>query len=133
MSAFVLDTHVLVWFMSADPKLSKRAKDICASRDNVLFLPAIAILETCNLIDRGRSSIRRADYLYSIQHDPRIRIIPIDMQCAIVASQLENLPEIHDRLIVASALVARHMHPDVALVTCDAHIRQTQYIPLIWD
>lgn len=129
---YVLDTHVMVWFLAGDPALSVRARDLCASPGSILLIPAITVLEACNMLARGRASLTEQEYLSGIESDPRITFLPLSYSTARLAATLTDLPEIHDRLIVASAVEAQRQFPDVALVTKDARIHSTQHVKVLW-
>jgi PIN domain nuclease of toxin-antitoxin system len=106
---FVLDTHVLIWFLTGHPHLKKPALSAmeAAATSEGLFIPAISIWEIGMLEAKGRISIaggasawvRRALQL------PGLHLAPLQPEISLSAAAL---PDFHgdpaDRMIVATAV-----------------------------
>lgn len=54
----LLDTHVWLWYLLGDKRLSKRYKNALDDPDNELFLSSISIWEAHLLIERGRLPVK---------------------------------------------------------------------------
>lgn len=122
--AVVLDTHVLIWLMLGDSRLStSRGRKMIekAQEANRIFLPAIAIWEIGMLESKGRISFNRPclDWIQEALSAPGIRLAPLSPEISIESSRLPGLfhGDPADRMIVATARVL-----DAVLITADAKI-----------
>lgn len=132
---YVLDTHPLVWYLEANPRLTIDVKIIIDDPDNELVLPLIALAEAAFIVERGRASIPNVTGLLRVvQADPRILIYPATweiFQQSLIAGA-KGIPEMHDRLIVATALHLQGLGHTVSLLTKDSVIAQTPLVPVVW-
>lgn len=101
----LLDTHVLIWWLTADRKLSKAVSSLLASKDSDVAVSAAAIWEIAIKRGLGRIDIDMGELLDAIHADGFLEL-PIRF---IHASRLESLPHHHDdpfdRLQIAQAIV----------------------------
>jgi PIN domain nuclease of toxin-antitoxin system len=57
VSAVVADTHTVLWYLSADPRLSlnaRKAMDEPTDEGEPIFVPTICIVEATYLVEKGR-------------------------------------------------------------------------------
>ncbi len=131
---YVVDTHALVWFLEGNSRLGTNAKTILANSDSQLILPAIALAEAVWIVDRARTSIPSVvDLLDAVSADPRIAIYPLDKAVIEQSISLSAITEMHDRLIVATALILENRGENIALLTCDRNITASSLISIIWE
>lgn len=71
-------------------------------------------------------------FLDAISADFRIKIHPLDRAVVEKTIVMSAINEMHDRQIVATALVMQDNGEDVALLTCDRNITQSNLIPIVW-
>ncbi len=70
---YVIDTHVLLWFLSHSSKLSDDANAVFLDPDSELILPAIALAEAVWIVESGKTSIPSVEFLWSaIDNDFRV-------------------------------------------------------------
>jgi len=130
---YVLDTHALIWFLEGNPRLSDRAREILFEPTSDLILPAIALAEAVWIVARGKTSIPSAETILAvISRDRRITIYPLDKMVIEQTLQLVNIHEMHDRQIVATAIVLARGTEQVVLLTCDQNITASNLVPVIW-
>ncbi|MGL6344654.1 MAG: type II toxin-antitoxin system VapC family toxin [Waterburya sp.] len=130
---YVVDTHALIWFLEANPRLGTNAKVVLADSSSNLILPAIALAEAVWIVDRGRTSIPSVvDLLKAVNADPRIAIYPVDQTVIEQSVSLSVITEMHDRLIVATAIVLEKQGYKVGLLTCDCNITASGLLTLVW-
>lgn len=129
----VLDTHVLIWWVSDPDKLSKRAQEAIDKEKSggSLLVSAISVWEIYLLVqkDRLKLTMDTDSWLEKIENLPFIQFIPIDAK---VAAKSVTIPgEFHndpaDRIIVATA-----RERGIPLITSDEKIRKYSYIETIW-
>jgi PIN domain nuclease of toxin-antitoxin system len=54
---YIIDTHVLVWFVEGNKQLSEPAKAILAATNSQIVLPLIALAEAALIIEHRRTTI----------------------------------------------------------------------------
>jgi PIN domain nuclease of toxin-antitoxin system len=129
----VLDTHALVWYLEGNPRLGAAAKAAIDDPRSELVLPLIALAEATYIVERGRTSIPDvANLLERVGGDSRIDIYPVTMSVFRRSLSLSTIPELHDRLIVATALEVQRAGHAVALLTKDSVIVPSGFVPIIW-
>lgn len=130
---YILDTHALVWFLEGSIRLSGTAKTIIDDVNNPLVLPFIALAEATFLIERGRTKIPAvADLVRVVQPGSRIEIYPLTWEVFQQSLSAASIPEIHDRLIVATVLHLQYQGHTVSLITRDETITKSGLVPVIW-
>ena len=130
---YVVDTHVLVWFLEGNSRLGVNAKTVLADSESLLILPAIALAEAIWIVERGRTSIPSVtDLLNAINADRRITIYPLDRNITEQSINFPAIMEMHDRLIVATAIILRNRGEEIALLTCDCNITASNLLNIVW-
>ena len=130
MKSYVVDTHALVWHLTDDPRLGKKAREILESNGNQLILPAIVLAEAKCIADSKRVPIAFPDILATILNDPRCIVYPIDI---LTVFYLPKGLDIHDALIVGTALLCRDLlRQDIYILTKDEEIQESGFIPTVW-
>ena len=131
---YVIDTHTLLWYMDANRRLSRKAKEILDHRDNRFLLPAIALAEALFILERKPDLYELTDksLLRRVRTDPRIAIVDLDETTLARTIECKAIPEMHDRQIVATALLAEEAGFNVAILTRDANITESGLIPCVW-
>jgi PIN domain nuclease of toxin-antitoxin system len=130
---YVVDTHALVWFVEGNPRLGARAKVVLEDQTSELIVPIIVLAEACWLIEHGRTSIPTiASFLVGADADPRVIVVPLDRVVLDKTLSLTAITEMHDRQIVATALLLTEQKQSVAVLTKDTTIRDSGLVPVIW-
>lgn len=113
----LLDTHVLVWAPTGDPRLSKAAIAALENPESELFVSAVTAFEFADLQKRGRFAM--TEPLSDFADLMGLQFIDFPSSCW---SLTASLPDIHrdpvDRMMIAHALAL-----DMTIVTADQHIR----------
>lgn len=129
----VLDTHTLIWWVTNDAALSKKAKT-AIERERVggeIIVSAISAWEIAMLVERETLafSMDVENWLATVQQIPGVRFAPVDVDVSVKSVQLPG--EFHkdpaDRLIVATARKFA-----ASLVTKDLKIRAYAHVKTIW-
>lgn len=103
----LLDTHVFLWYISADPQLPTRRRDAIRDPGNGVFLSAASVWETVIKHDMGKLELPEspAIYLPRLREQHRIATLPVEESTFV---HLANLPRLHrdpfDRIIIAQAI-----------------------------
>ncbi|MEE9491798.1 MAG: type II toxin-antitoxin system VapC family toxin [Gammaproteobacteria bacterium] len=130
----VIDTHVLVWWVSGDKSLSATAakliKDTLDSGSEVIA-SSISAWEISMLIEKGRLilSMDVESWLDEVSQIDGVRFVSVDNEIGIKSATLPG--EFHkdpaDRMIVATARKLA-----IPLVTADKKIRNYEHVKTVW-
>jgi predicted nucleic acid-binding protein len=124
---YVTDTHPFVWYLAADDeRLSPRAKSVFENADSakaVVVIPAIVLAESLYLAEKGRIKPKAVEILELVESALNYRLYPLDLSVIQIAWELKKIPEIHDKVIAATA---RRL--GLELITDDDRIRQSGYV-----
>ena len=101
----LLDTHVLIWWLTGDRKLSKAVSTLLTSEESDVAVSAAALWEIAIKRTLGRIDIDMEELLTAISSDGFAEL-PVRF---VHASRLESLPRHHDdpfdRMQIAQAIV----------------------------
>ena len=103
----LLDTHVFLWYITADPKLPAAFRAAIQDQANEVYLSVASVWETIIKYHLGKLPLPAppADYLPRQREAHGIVSLPIDEGAM---SHLSGLPPFHrdpfDRLLIAQAL-----------------------------
>jgi PIN domain nuclease of toxin-antitoxin system len=112
MTGYLIDSHVLVWAVLQDTRLSRRARDVLGGSQPV-YLSAATLWELSLKESRGKLFLPGLEDLLVTN---QIMELPVRWREARVAASLPNHhADPFDRLIVAQAITE-----DLTLVTADA-------------
>lgn len=130
----IIDTHALLWYLADSPRLSTAADAVLQEPTSVIVLPATAYAEACWIVERGRvPALTVADVRAAIDADPRISIHPLDRGVIDRSQGLTAINEMHDRQIVATALVLADEGEMVTRLTHDGNITASGLVPVVWE
>lgn len=120
MRGFLLDTHVWIWHLAADPALGARARNLIESSREECWLSPISIWEVGILQEKGR--IRWHEDLRTGVEEARrrlpLQVAPLTEEVALASFETE-LPhqDPADRFLAATSRVF-----GLTLVTADRHL-----------
>ena len=129
----VLDTHALVWWVTGDPTLSRKAKTTIEREldGGEILVSSISAWEIAMLVEREKLilSMDVGSWLAAVANIEAVRFVSVDPEIAIKSVELPG--EFHkdpaDRMIVATARKF-----SVSLVTKDEKIRAYAHVRTIW-
>jgi PIN domain nuclease of toxin-antitoxin system len=129
----IVDTHALIWYIEGNVKLGDNAKTVFDSERSILILPIIALAEAIDIVKKNRTSIPDVNTLLNrVFSDSRIEIEPLTLDILQESLNAVGVPEMHDRLIVSSALAIEKQGFSVAILTRDNSIIDSKLIKIIW-
>lgn len=127
---YIADTHPVVWFLEGNPRLGANARALLANPQTRLVIPTIVLAEIHFLYARRRIGVDVRAVLTSIANAANCVVYPLDQT---VVSLLPTNLEIHDAIIVATALVFRDvLGEQVAIITKDREIAASGLVPTVW-
>ena len=133
MSAVVVDTHTIVWYLSADSRLSANAAaalDSATAAGEHIHVPSICLVELTYLVEKGRLPVAARDRLIKALDDPTTPCLLATLD-RMVADALESVsrvevPDLPDRIVAATAVALRS-----PLISRDRKIRAPQ-VQTLW-
>ena len=127
---FVADTHALLsWFVNS-AKISPKASEIfekCEQGENVIFVPSIVIAEAISIFDKKKKTFNFKELLKKMNESDNFVIIPLDYPILKKMVNLKDIPELHDKIIVATA-----KYLNLPVITKDETLHDLDSIKTIW-
>lgn len=103
----LLDTHILLWVLTDDPRLPAEIRSLILSDDTDLFFSAASIWEISI-----KSALKRADFPY----DPSI------VRKALLDNGYAELPITGEHSVFVGSLPALHADPFDRMLIAQAHV-----------
>jgi predicted nucleic acid-binding protein len=92
-----------------------------------IFVPGMVFAEILYLRERNRISASLQDVSAYMQQHPHCQEYPLSQTVVDAAVEIQDIPELHDRLIAATARLL-----NVALITNDHKIQESQFVQTVW-
>ena len=103
----LLDTHIFLWLISDDPRLSLAWRALIADRSNLVYLSAVSLWETLVKHSLGKLPLPAPPMSYLTVARERHQISPLALDESSLRP-LVSLPQAHrdpfDRMLVCQAL-----------------------------
>lgn len=120
----LLDTHILLWWLADDPKLSSGHRSIIANPDNLCYVSSVSIWEISIKSSIGKLTIED-NYIDELVAEGFLELPVTWRHC----DRVRQLPDIHqdpfDRLLIAQAGIEQ-----LSLLSVDEQIKKYE-IPVI--
>lgn len=126
----VVDTHALIWYLSADRKLSKKAKktlDKLMRGKGRLVVSMVVLMESLVLIEKKRIKTTWRELIQKTSQFPNVIFYPIGMDVLDAMRKVGKGLELHDRILVATAVVHQ-----ATLISKDSEIQLTKDVKVLW-
>lgn len=126
---YLLDTHVLLWWLFDDPKLSKHAKNAIISSDSRIFISSVSGWEIS--IKHHLGKMPHVGHLLKelpryIRRE-RFEILPISFEHGLVAGSLGGKhKDPFDRMLIAQARIE-----ELTLISNDKIFKKNK-VQLLW-
>lgn len=127
---YVLDTVGLLRHLAGDKKLGKAARAVLDEADkgvHHIIVSAISLMEILYLSERGKIKASLKETIELISKSANYKIHPVDAAVVQAAAEIDDVPELHDRVIAGTAKFL-----NVPLITPDRVLRGSKYIKALW-
>ncbi len=124
----VADTHALVWHLSGDERLGKRAGAVFAKAEKgeaEIVLPTVVLAEALYLSRKGHVSF--GGLIDSVNNARNYSVYPLGLNVILQMRKLRAEYSIHDAVIVATAKIL-----DAPILTRDETIKKLGDAKAIW-
>ncbi len=102
----LLDTHLLLWWLEANPSLSARAREMIADTENTVFVSAVSFWE-----------------IWLKQSLGKLRL-PVDFTDRLATESFENLPLMTSQTRQVSLLPWHHRDPFDRMLLAQAQVEK---------
>lgn len=126
----VTDTHALLWWFTDSPKIGPKASEIfekCELGENIIFIPSIVIAEALSIFDKKRLSFDFRKLFKKINDSENFVIIALDYPVLHKMVDLKDVPELHDKIIVATS-----KYLNLPIITKDETLQNLLHIKTVW-
>ena len=128
MADYVTDTQAVVKFMMGKKVINDKAHQVFLSADkgkSTIIIPAVVLMEVLYLFAKHRIDI---DLLLTeaLLKSQNYQFEPLIMEILKTASEITDIPELHDRLIAATA-----GYLDIPIITNDPVIRKSKFVKIL--
>ena len=127
---YIADTHALLWWFIDSPRISQTATGIferCEQGKTVIFIPTIVIAESLSIFDKKRVSFDFKKLFTMINNCDNFMLIPLDYPILRKMIDLKDIPELHDKIIVATA-----KHLNLPIITKDGILQDLPHVKTVW-
>lgn len=128
MSSYVTDTMALVKFMMGKKVINKASHEAFKSAEKgkgVIIIPAIVLMEILYLFEKNRIPVSLLQTENLIESD-NYQFEPLSLEILKTGSEITDIPELHDRLIAATA---RHL--GLPIITNDPDISSSKFLTVL--
>ena len=127
---YLVDTVALVRHLRAARNLGSRVRSILRRADigqHRVFISGVTLMEILYLSERKRIPVGLESVRDLLIDRDNYQISPVDMDVVVTGALIDDVPELHDRLIVATAKWLQ-----VAILTNDPVISVSKHVETIW-
>ncbi|MBO9671830.1 MAG: type II toxin-antitoxin system VapC family toxin [Sphingobacteriaceae bacterium] len=105
----LLDTHIIIWFITNDDKLSKKTKNLIEDSKNKCFVSIATYWELSIKYALGRLNLNSTiEEIFSIIEKSGFDILPITLNHIIQLSKLEHFHnDPFDRLMISQSIIEK--------------------------
>jgi len=101
--------------------------DAAENADTIIHIPAMIFAEILYLSEKKRISANLTDIFQLIQNFQNFKEFPMNGDVIKFAAQITDIPELHDRIISATARFL-----NLELITNDKKIQNSSFVKTIW-
>lgn len=94
---------------------------------NHIYLSGITLMEVLYLSEARRIEVPLNELLQLVTRSRNYEIVPVDANVVQAAVGIDDVPELHDRIIAATA---KYLH--VPLLTSDQVMTTSRHVQVIW-
>jgi PIN domain nuclease of toxin-antitoxin system len=128
---YLADTVAIVHHLRRPSRVGAECRRILHEADegqHHIFISAISLMEVLYLAEAKRIALSLGDLLAMINHSQNYSVVPVDSQIVEAAQGIDDVPELHDRILVATAAVYA-----VPILTPDSVMTASRHVSVIWD
>ena len=128
MADYVTDTQALVKIMMGKKAINDKAHQAFLSADKgecIIIIPAVVLMEVLYLFEKNRIEVGLL-HTEDLLRGQNYQFEPLSLEILKTASEIDDIPELHDRLIAATA-----KYLDIPLITNDPLIKKSKFVTIL--
>lgn len=128
MADYVTDTQALVKFMMGKKVINEKAHRVFLSADKgecTIIIPAVVVMEVLYLFEKNRIEVGLL-HTEDLLKGQNYQFEPLNLEILKTAAEIDDIPELHDRLIAATA-----KYLDIPLITNDPLIKKSKFVTIL--
>jgi PIN domain nuclease of toxin-antitoxin system len=130
VALFVTDTHSLAWYFTGSSKLGIKALQAfraSSAGKTVIIVPTIVLAEIMDISEKKRIKIDYQELVNRIEDSSNFETYPLDIHVLKTARSIAAIPELHDRIIVATARLL-----EARVLTHDENLQKSGLVEVVW-
>ena len=130
MNEYVVDTMGIVIYLEKR-RLGAKAKNIfnaVETKEALVIIPGMVHAEVLSLSKRNRIKTSLGDIEKFLHDNPLCKEYPLSFSVVKSAHEIADIPELHDRLIAATARFLK-----LPLITNDPVIQASSFVNTVWS
>lgn len=127
---YLADTVAIVRHLRGHPALGPQAAQILRDADageHHVYLSAITLMEVLYLSEAKRVDVRLDELIGHVSSSVNYEIFPVNADVVLAAAEVDDVPELHDRIIVGTAKWL-----GAPILTGDEIISESSHTQTIW-
>ena len=127
---YLADTVAIVRHLRNHPALGPEAARILREADagrRLVYLSGITLMEVLYLSEARRIDVPLDELVTMVNRSRNYQIVPVDASVVLAAVGIGDVPDLHDRIIVATA---RYL--SVPILTGDRVIVASRHVQTLW-
>lgn len=129
-NSYVSDTMAIVLRLEKR-KLKRKVKTIFENVEKgktTLLIPAMVLAEIGYLSEKSKIDTNLKEIERYCRKYPSIQIQPITDEIIYKSFEIDDIPELHDRIIAGTAY-----HKNLELISSDSIITDSKYVSTVWN
>lgn len=125
MAKYCTDTQALVYFLQGKKVINEKMHTLFREADNgahVIVIPSIVVMEVMYLCEKNRVPVNILN-IEVLLASKNYAYEPLTIDILKTASTIKDIPELHDRLIAATAC-----YLDIPLITNDPELLRSAFV-----
>ena len=127
---YIADSHSLIWHLTEDKKLGRKALEIFTKADNgeiIIIVPTIVLAEIIHICEKKKAKLEIKEIIHKIKTSLNYIPYSLNMEVLDKTIALKDVSEIHDKIIIATATIT-----GAILITKDKEITNSKIVKTIW-
>lgn len=128
---YLADTVTIVHYLRRPTKVGAESRRILRDADqgrHHILISAISLMEILYLAEAKRITLSLGNLLTTIARSANYSIVPVDSRIVEAAVEIDDVPELHDRILAATAVVY-----DVPILTPDRMMMASRHVRAVWN
>ena len=128
---YLADTMAIVWYLRGHRRLGRQARRILREADqghHTIAISGVTLMETLYLSERRRIPIGLESLDNLLAQTTNYTVVAIGFEVVDAAASIDDVPELHDRLIAGTAAWL-----GIPILTNDPVMRDSRHVQTVWN